>query len=101
VVRIAAGGARNAPCHQQAVGYRGTLPPDHPDYLAVWRSYNLCLNLVDRPRCFNRPRFGRRGTLVQPKYWRGVRRHRYLDFLEVYKTARSPKSYAVPGFPGL
>lgn len=34
-------------CHQNAVGYRGSLSSDHPEYLIADREANLYLNLVD------------------------------------------------------
>jgi len=35
------------PCHVNAVGYKGSLPKDHPDYLSLERGDNLYLNIVD------------------------------------------------------
>lgn len=37
------------PCHQMAVGYGGTLPSDHPDYLHKEKGGQLYLNLIDPP----------------------------------------------------
>ena len=37
------------PCHQRAVGYRGSLPESHPNHLFLEDSHNLYLNVVDRP----------------------------------------------------
>jgi hypothetical protein len=37
------------PGHQQAVGYQGSLPPDHPHYLMRWCDYDLYLNLIGPP----------------------------------------------------
>ena len=39
--------ACKSPCHQQAVGYRGSLPASHPNYLALQREYDLYLNIID------------------------------------------------------
>jgi hypothetical protein len=41
--------ACKSPCHQQAVGYRGTLRPDDPYYLALEDLYDLYLNLIGPP----------------------------------------------------
>jgi len=38
------------PCHQQAVGYRGSLPQNHPNYLVLEKSNDLYLNMIDPPR---------------------------------------------------
>ena len=35
------------PCHVNAVGYKGSLPKDHPNYLSLERGANLYLNIVD------------------------------------------------------
>ena len=35
------------PCHQISVGYRGSLPQDHPNYLHKRESNHLYLNMVD------------------------------------------------------
>lgn len=41
--------ACKSPCHQQAVGYRGSLPSDHPNYLVLEDQQNLFLNIIDPP----------------------------------------------------
>lgn len=41
--------ACKAPCHQQAVGYRRSLPPQHPHYLVLRHQYDLFLNIIDPP----------------------------------------------------
>jgi hypothetical protein len=41
--------ACKSPCHQWAVGYRGSLPPDHEFYLAMEDVRDLYLNLIDPP----------------------------------------------------
>ena len=38
------------PCHQHAVGYRGNLSQDHPEYLVAPRETDLFLNIVDMDR---------------------------------------------------
>jgi hypothetical protein len=39
--------ACKSPCHQRAVGYRGSLPSNHPNYLVLERRDNLFLNMID------------------------------------------------------
>ena len=41
--------ACKSPCHQQAVGYRGSLPSAHQHYLSVTHDHDLFLNLIDPP----------------------------------------------------
>jgi len=38
------------PCHVGALGYRGSLPQSHPNYLVAEREKNLYLNMVDMDR---------------------------------------------------
>jgi len=38
------------PCHQRALGYRGSLPPSHPHYLVLEKGPNLYLNMIDPPK---------------------------------------------------
>jgi hypothetical protein len=38
------------PCHQKAVGYTGSLPPNHPYYLIYEKPNHLFLNIIDPPR---------------------------------------------------
>lgn len=47
--------ACKSPCHQFAVGYRGSLKPDHPHYLVCERGDNLFLNIIDPPVPLFRP----------------------------------------------
>ncbi len=42
--------ACKSPCHQNAVGYRGSLPSNHPYYLVKEIENNLYLNMIDPPR---------------------------------------------------
>lgn len=42
--------ACKSPCHQKAVGYRGSLPPNHPNYLVLENKCDLYLNMIDPPR---------------------------------------------------
>jgi len=39
--------ACKSPCHQKAVGYRGSLPHDHPHYLVLEVKNDLFLNMID------------------------------------------------------
>jgi hypothetical protein len=41
--------ACKSPCHQRAVGYRGSLPSTHPNYLVLERDPHLYLNMIDPP----------------------------------------------------
>jgi hypothetical protein len=41
--------ACKSPCHQRAVGYRGSLPASHPNYLFLQREHDLYLNIIDPP----------------------------------------------------
>ena len=41
--------ACKSPCHQREVGYRGSLPNTHPNYLVKEDEYNLFLNMIDPP----------------------------------------------------
>lgn len=38
------------PCHQSEIGYSGSLPQDHPEYLVARRDSDLYLNIVDMDR---------------------------------------------------
>ena len=41
--------ACKSPCHQTFVNYRGSLAPDHREYLWAQRGSELALNLIDPP----------------------------------------------------
>jgi protein-tyrosine phosphatase len=41
--------ACKSPCHQRAVGYSGSLPNSHPNYLVKEDEFNLYLNIIDPP----------------------------------------------------
>lgn len=41
--------ACKSPCHQRAIGYRGSLSTTHPNYLDLKRGTDLYLNLIDPP----------------------------------------------------
>jgi hypothetical protein len=42
--------ACKSPCHQRAVGYRGSLHRNHPQYLVFERGNHLFLNIIDPPQ---------------------------------------------------
>jgi hypothetical protein len=42
--------ACKSPCHQRAVGYRGSLSPSHPNYLVLEKPGDLFLNIIDPPQ---------------------------------------------------
>ena len=42
--------ACKSPCHQRALNYRGSLSPNHPNYLIYENGDNLFLNMVDMER---------------------------------------------------
>jgi len=42
--------ACKSPCHQRAVGYQGSLPNTHVNYLALCEDQDLFLNIIDPPR---------------------------------------------------
>lgn len=41
--------ACKSPCHQNAVGYRGNLSNQHPNYLVLEKENDLFLNIIDPP----------------------------------------------------
>jgi hypothetical protein len=41
--------ACKSPCHQRAVGYRGSLLNSHPNYLFLQQDNDLYLNIIDPP----------------------------------------------------
>ncbi|MEW5980136.1 MAG: hypothetical protein AB1898_30445 [Acidobacteriota bacterium] len=41
--------ACKSPCHQRVLRYKGSLPPNHPNYLVLRHSYDLYLNIIDPP----------------------------------------------------
>jgi hypothetical protein len=43
------------PCHQISVGYSGSLPPTHPNYLIYERPCHLFLNIIDPPTPLFKP----------------------------------------------
>lgn len=50
--------ACKTPCHQRAVNYKGSLQPNHPNYLIKENGKHLYLNMVDMDRLmdkFTRP----------------------------------------------
>lgn len=43
------------PCHVNAVGYQGSLPSNHPNYLFLESDYDLVLNMIDPPVALFKP----------------------------------------------
>lgn len=41
--------ACKSPCHQNAVGYRGSLSNQHPNYLVLEQENDLFMNIIDPP----------------------------------------------------
>lgn len=41
--------ACKSPCHQGIIGYTGSLPSTHPNYLVYERGNHLFLNIIDPP----------------------------------------------------
>lgn len=37
------------PCHQRVLGYKGSLPTTHPNYLVLEQGNDLYLNIIDPP----------------------------------------------------
>jgi hypothetical protein len=65
--------ACKSPCHQQAVGYRGSLASSHPNYLALQREHDLYLNIIDPPvPLFKAETFERFLAFSRSKYDSGV-----------------------------
>jgi hypothetical protein len=42
--------ACKSPCHQHALGYRGSLSNSHPNYLTLHEGSDLYMNIIDPPR---------------------------------------------------
>jgi protein-tyrosine phosphatase len=65
--------ACKSPCHQQAVGYRGSLPVSHPNYLVLQREHDLYLNIIDPPvPLFKAETFERFLAFARTKYDSGA-----------------------------
>jgi predicted protein tyrosine phosphatase len=65
--------ACKSPCHQQAVGYRGSLPNSHPNYLVLQRDDDLYLNIIDPPvPLFKAETFERFLAFARTKYNSGA-----------------------------
>ena len=47
--------ASKTPCHQRALNYRGSLPPNHPNYLTYEQGNHLYLNIIDPPQPLFKP----------------------------------------------
>lgn len=65
--------ACKSPCHQQAVGYRGSLPASHSNYLVLQRDHDLYLNIIDPPvPLFKAETFERFLAFARTKYDSGA-----------------------------
>jgi predicted protein tyrosine phosphatase len=65
--------ACKSPCHQQAVGYRGSLPASHPNYLVLQQEHDLYLNIIDPPvPLFKAETFERFLVFARTKYDSGA-----------------------------
>jgi len=52
--------ACKSPCHQNILGYKGSLPQNHPNYLIYERPNHLFLNIIDpQEPLFKLPLFSR------------------------------------------
>jgi protein-tyrosine phosphatase len=73
VEKLAVVHACKSPCHQQAVGYRGSLPDSHPNYLVLQRDDDLYLNIIDPPvPLFKAETFERFLAFARTKYNSGA-----------------------------
>ncbi len=61
--------ACKSPCHQNAVGYRGKLPSDHPNYLVLEQENDLFLNIIDPPVPLFMPPLFSRFLEFSEKHW--------------------------------
>lgn len=72
--RLAVVHACKSPCHQRAVGYKGSLPNAHPNYLVLERENDLYLNIIDPPiPLFMPPLFSNFLTFAK-KHWQEGRK---------------------------
>ena len=46
--------ACKTPCHQRSVGYTGSLPPTHPNYLVKEDEKHIYLNIVDMDKLMHK-----------------------------------------------
>jgi hypothetical protein len=64
--------ACKVPCHSRAVGYRGTLPVTHPEYLSQHVGNHLYLNMIDPPQpLFRRESFAAFREFAAPQWAAG------------------------------
>lgn len=62
--------ACKTPCHQKAVGYTGSLPTDHPNYLVLEGETDLYLNIIDPPIPLFKPVLFNRFLFFATHHWR-------------------------------
>lgn len=74
--------ACKSPCHQRIVGYKGSLPQDHPNYLICEKGTHLFLNMIDPP-----------SPLFKPELFT-----KSIDFISNYIPARQVLIHCNNGF---
>lgn len=62
--------ACKSPCHQKEVGYSGSLPNTHPNYLVLERENDLILNMIDPPRPLFMPKLFIDFLAFSEKHWK-------------------------------
>jgi hypothetical protein len=61
--------ACKSPCHQREVGYHGSLPNTHPNYLVLEKENDLILNMIDPPRPLFMPKLFADFLAFSEKHW--------------------------------
>lgn len=61
--------ACKSPCHQRAVGYTGSLPSSHPNYLVLEKDADLFLNIIDPPKPLFMPLLFSQFLIFAQKHW--------------------------------
>jgi protein-tyrosine phosphatase len=74
--------ACKSPCHQNTVGYKGSLPSSHPNYLIYEKPNHLFLNIIDPPV-----------PLFQPQLFT-----KSLDFIDYHVKSRKVLVHCNDGF---
>ncbi len=57
------------PCHVRAVGYTGSLPSNHPNYLVLEKDFDLYLNMIDPDKPLFMPPLFTRFLSFASKHW--------------------------------
>jgi len=66
--------ACKSPCHQRAIGYSGSLPSTHPNYLVFEHDNDLFLNIIDPPAPLFMPPLFSNFLSFANKHWSGGRK---------------------------